>query len=384
MPGKGTVPEPKNADLGNRLPTPQGLACVPRVSAHIQGVTTFHTEAAGIPCNTGARHPEDSWATQDPWSRSAPRQPRDSLGVTHPTGQAAENYRQVPVPSDLVGAIVGKAGAAVKELVAQVGMPIRVRSNPGTLENPTAVIGPCSPSGNSVSFLNTEEQVVRTRIAELRNAPWESRAVPVGGLLAPECARSPRRRHDRSSSGGLVTKTCHPPRTPPKELNALDGDELWDGEDDHLEEAYEPYPTSWHGLDQLAWEAAVAAGYEDEEDEGGGEWQGWDGEWQEEDHPGEGDWQEGAGQGDGDELEGGGDWQGGEGQEDGDGQDGDGYEPHEGGEEEEEEEEEEEAEIQEEEEEDHNEDEEEEGWGEGGEEEGEGWEGEGWGGDQEE
>ena len=190
-----------------------------------------------------------------------------------PHRPSRRSYRQVPVPSDLVGAFIGKAGTAVKELVAQVGMPIRVRSNPGTLENPTAVIGPCSPSGNSVAFLNTAEQVVRTRIAELRNAPWESWAVPVGGLLAPERARSPRRRRDHSSCGGLVPRACNPPRTPPNELNALDGDELWDGEDDHLEHVYEPYPSNWNGLDQLAWEAAVAAGWEDEEDEGDGEWQ---------------------------------------------------------------------------------------------------------------
>ena len=142
--------------------TPPGLTRPPQVSAHSQGVTTpvsdmrcsrisrgelvgsfyavcspyglslNHTMAAGTPCDTGARRPEDPWADQDPWNNSALRQPRDSLGATHPTGQAAENYRQVPVPSDLVGAFIGKAGAAVRELVAHVGMPIRVRSNPGT------------------------------------------------------------------------------------------------------------------------------------------------------------------------------------------------------------------------------------------------------------
>ena len=86
-----------------------------------------NTIANGTPSNYGAKQPKDPWADHDPWDKSTLRRPRDSLGATHPTGQSTENYRQVPVPSDLVGAFIGKAGTAVRELVSQVGMPIRVR-----------------------------------------------------------------------------------------------------------------------------------------------------------------------------------------------------------------------------------------------------------------
>ena len=164
--------------------------------------------------------------------------------------------------------------------------------------------------------------------------------MPVGGLLAPERAPSPRRRRDHSSGGGLVPRACNPPRTPPNELNALDGDELWDGEDDHLEHVYEPYPSNWNGLDQLAWEAAVAAGWEDEEDEGDGEWQRGAGEHEEGNGQEDGYWQEGDGQENWNDPGNDGDRQGGDGQEDGGWPEGDGDGPNGYGEEDEEEEEE--------------------------------------------
>ena len=267
------------------------------------------------------------------------------------------------MPLDLVGAFIGTAGSAIKELVGQVGMPVRVRPNPSSWESQTAVIGPCAKSENSAAVLDRAEQIVQTKIANLRKAPWESWAVPVGGLVPPERARSPYRRRDQCSGGGCVPRGgCRPHRTSPVELSVLHGDEAWEDEDEPLEEGYEPYPSNWHGLDDLAWEAAVAAGWEDEDDGGDGEWPEGDGEWPEEEGErpeGDDEWPEGDDQRDGEgqdgDEQGGGDWP-----------DGDGEEPDE---EEEGEEEEEENHEGDQEEDDPNEDEEEEGWGEGEEEE---------------
>ena len=72
-----------------------------------------------------------------------------------------EQYRQVPVPSDLVGAFIGTAGAAIRELVGQVGMPVRVRAAPGTPENKMAIIGPCPNSGDKATILDKVEETVR-------------------------------------------------------------------------------------------------------------------------------------------------------------------------------------------------------------------------------
>lgn len=244
--------------------------------------------------------------------------------MTASSGEAVEQYRQVPVPSGLVGAFIGTAGAAIRELVGQVGMPVRVRPAPDTSENQMAIIWPCPKSGDKSAILDRAEQAVRTKIDQLRRAPWGSWTVPVGGLSAPERTRSPQHRRDNCSWGELGScrppKGCRPPRTPPEELSVLNSEErfdpecnpwvtqwgngdeawddrtsggfvftgyregnAWDDEDEDLEWVVDPEHSNWHGLDDLEWEAAVAAagGYED--NWGDGEWPDADGEWPDDD-----------------------------------------------------------------------------------------------------
>ena len=94
--------------------------------------------------------------------------------MTVSSGQTVEQYRQVPVPSDLVGAFIGTAGADIREVVGQVGMPVRVRATPNRWETQMAIIGPCPNSRDKATILDKAEQIVRMKIDSLRRAPWGS------------------------------------------------------------------------------------------------------------------------------------------------------------------------------------------------------------------